>query len=125
MPETCTWYCPSTRGGMRRRRGAADGSCPTVSYTAATPTMCGSPWPSCGRCWASYSPQHEVGMIPYGRQSIEDDDIAAVVSVLRGDWLTQGPAIEAFESALCAVTGAKYAVAMASGTVVLHAALWA
>jgi len=64
-------------------------------------------------------------MIPYGRQSIDDDDIAAVVSVLRGDWLTQGPAVEAFEAALCSVTGAKYAVAMASGTVVLHAALWA
>ena len=44
--------------------------------------------------------------IPYGRQSIDDDDIAAVVDVLRGDWLTQGPAVERFEAALCAVTEA-------------------
>jgi dTDP-4-amino-4,6-dideoxygalactose transaminase len=62
-------------------------------------------------------------VIPYGRQQIDDDDIAAVVSVLRGDWLTQGPAIEAFESALCAVTGAAHAVAFATGTIALHAAL--
>ena len=40
-------------------------------------------------------------VIPYGRQSIDDDDIAAVVAVLQGDWLTQGPAVEAFEAALC------------------------
>lgn len=63
--------------------------------------------------------------IPYGRQSIDDDDVAAVVAVLRGDWLTQGPAVDHFEAALCAVTGAAYAVAFATGTVALHAALWA
>ena len=63
--------------------------------------------------------------IPYGRQSIDDADIAAVVEVLRGDWLTQGPAIERFEAALCAVTGASFSVAFANGTVALHAALWA
>lgn len=63
--------------------------------------------------------------IPYGRQSIDDADIAAVVEVLRGDWLTQGPAVERFEAALCATTEAKYAVAFANGTVSLHAALWA
>jgi dTDP-4-amino-4,6-dideoxygalactose transaminase len=62
-------------------------------------------------------------MIPYGRQQIDEDDIAAVVSVLRGDWLTQGPAVAAFESALCAVTGAAHAVAFATGTIALHAAL--
>jgi UDP-4-amino-4,6-dideoxy-N-acetyl-beta-L-altrosamine transaminase len=63
--------------------------------------------------------------IPYGRQSLDDNDIAAVVDVLRGDWLTCGPAIEQFESALCAVTGARHAVAMANGTAALHGALWA
>src|SRR5437016_4467556 len=63
--------------------------------------------------------------IPYGRQTIDDDDIAAVVDVLRGDWLTQGPAIERFEAALSAATEATYAVAFATGTVALHAALWA
>jgi dTDP-4-amino-4,6-dideoxygalactose transaminase len=63
--------------------------------------------------------------IPYGRQHVDEDDIAAVVDVLRGDWLTCGPAVERFEAALCAVTGAKYAVAMANGTAALHGALWA
>jgi dTDP-4-amino-4,6-dideoxygalactose transaminase len=63
--------------------------------------------------------------IPYGRQTIDDDDIAAVVNVLRSDWLTQGPAIERFEAAVCAATEAACAVAFASGTVALHAALWA
>ncbi len=63
--------------------------------------------------------------IPYGRQWVDDDDIAAVVEVLRGDWLTQGPAVEQFEAALCTVTGAAHAVAFANGTVALHASLWA
>jgi len=63
--------------------------------------------------------------IPYGRQCVDDDDIAAVVEVLRGDWLTQGPAVERFEAALCSATGARHAVAFANGTVSLHAALWA
>ena len=63
--------------------------------------------------------------IPYGHQSVDEDDIAAVVEVLRGDWLTQGPAVDRFEQALCAVTGAEYAVAFANGTVALHASLWA
>lgn len=61
-------------------------------------------------------------MIPYGRQSISDDDIAAVVAVLRGDWLTQGPTVEAFEQALTQVTGATHVVAFSSGTAALHAA---
>jgi perosamine synthetase len=60
--------------------------------------------------------------IPYGRQWIDDDDIAAVVECLRGDWLTQGPAVERFETSLREATGAKYAVAVASGTAALHLA---
>lgn len=61
-------------------------------------------------------------MIPYGRQSISEEDIAAVVAVLRGDWLTQGPTIEAFEQRLCDVTEARHAVAFTSGTAALHGA---
>ena len=61
-------------------------------------------------------------MIPYGRQSVDEDDIAAVADVLRGDWLTTGPAVEAFEAALCEVTDATHAVAFANGTAALHAA---
>lgn len=64
-------------------------------------------------------------LLPYGRQSVDDDDIAAVVSVLRSDWLTTGPKVEGFEQAVCAATGASHAVAVANGTAALHAAMHA
>lgn len=60
--------------------------------------------------------------IPYGRQSISDEDIEAVVGVLKGDWLTQGPAIEAFERSVAEYCEAEHAVAFNSGTATLHAA---
>lgn len=63
--------------------------------------------------------------IPYGRQSIDDEDIQAVVEVLKGDFLTTGPKIAEFEKAVCEYTGAKYAVAIANGTAALHAACFA
>lgn len=62
-------------------------------------------------------------MIPYGRQQIDHDDIEAVVRVLRGDWLTQGPCIDELEQALSARTGAKHVVLFANGTAALHGAL--
>jgi UDP-4-amino-4,6-dideoxy-N-acetyl-beta-L-altrosamine transaminase len=61
-------------------------------------------------------------MIPYGRQTISDADIQAVVDVLRSDFLTQGPVVPAFEHAVAAFTGAKYAVAVNSATSALHLA---
>lgn len=61
-------------------------------------------------------------MIPYGRQSIDDDDVAAVVEVLRGDLITQGPVVERFEAAIAERVGARHAVACSSGTAALHAA---
>lgn len=61
--------------------------------------------------------------ISYGKQWIDDDDIAAVVEVLRSDFMTQGPKIGEFEKALCDYTGAKYAVAVSSGTAALHLAV--
>jgi perosamine synthetase len=60
--------------------------------------------------------------IPYGRQTIEDDDVAAVTRTLRGDWLTQGPAVRAFEEAVATACDAPYAVAYSSGTAALHGA---
>ena len=63
--------------------------------------------------------------IPYGRQWLDDDDVAAVVQALRGDWLTTGPAVEAFEKALAERVGAKHVVAVNSGTAALHAAYFA
>jgi perosamine synthetase len=64
-------------------------------------------------------------MIPYGRQWIDEDDIQSVVGVLRSEWLTTGPKVEEFEQAVVAQTGAKYAVAVSSGTAALHAAMYA
>ena len=61
-------------------------------------------------------------VIPYGRQLIDEDDIAAVVAVLRSDWLTQGPAIERFERKVADYCGVKHAVAVANGTAALHIA---
>ncbi len=60
--------------------------------------------------------------LPYGRQIIEEDDIAAVAEVLRGDYLTTGPAVARFEAALANYTGAKHAVVCANGTAALHMA---
>ena len=64
-------------------------------------------------------------MIPYGRQSISDEDVRAVETVLRGDWLTQGPSVPAFEAAVMAATGAAHAVAVNSATSALHIACMA
>lgn len=61
-------------------------------------------------------------MIPYGRQQIDESDIDAVVAVLRSDWLTQGPAIEAFECAVAQRCDARYAVAVSNATAALHLA---
>jgi len=61
-------------------------------------------------------------IIPYGHQCIQREDIEEVVKVLRGDWITQGPAITRFEESLCKYTGAKYAVVVSSGTAALHIA---
>jgi UDP-4-amino-4,6-dideoxy-N-acetyl-beta-L-altrosamine transaminase len=63
-----------------------------------------------------------MSFIPYGKQTIDDDDIDAVAKVLRSDFLTTGPKIEEFENILCSFTGAKYAVAVANGTAALHLA---
>lgn len=61
-------------------------------------------------------------MLPYGRQSISEDDIAAVAAVMRGDWLTTGPTVTAFEHALATTAGAAHAVSVTSGTAALHTA---
>ena len=64
-------------------------------------------------------------MIPYGRQTIDEDDINAVVDVLKSDYLTTGPKIAEFEQAVASYTGAQYAVAISNGTSALHAACFA
>jgi len=61
-------------------------------------------------------------IIPYARQWIDDDDIRAVVEVLRSDWLTQGPRVREFEQAFASYVGSKFAVAVTSGTAALHLA---
>jgi UDP-4-amino-4,6-dideoxy-N-acetyl-beta-L-altrosamine transaminase len=64
-------------------------------------------------------------LLPYGHQSIDEDDIQAVVEVLRSDWLTTGPKITEFEEAFASYVGAKYAVSFSSGTAALHGAMFA
>lgn len=64
----------------------------------------------------------ELGHISYGRQSIDDEDIQAVIEVLKSDCLTQGPKISEFEQRLCELTGAQFCVAVNSGTSALHIA---
>ncbi|GAA1660438.1 UDP-4-amino-4,6-dideoxy-N-acetyl-beta-L-altrosami ne transaminase [Nonomuraea maheshkhaliensis] len=61
-------------------------------------------------------------MLPYGRQSIAESDVAAVAEVLRGDWLTTGPAVGRFEAELARWTGGVPCVAVTSGTAALHVA---
>ncbi len=61
--------------------------------------------------------------LPYGKQQVDEEDIAAVVEVLKSDWLTTGPTIERFEQAVADYVGAKHAVAVSSGTAALHAAV--
>jgi UDP-4-amino-4,6-dideoxy-N-acetyl-beta-L-altrosamine transaminase len=61
-------------------------------------------------------------VIPYGRQSVDEDDIEAVARVLRSDYLTTGPALAAFEEDLQLATRARHAVAVSSGTAALHSA---
>src|SRR6202166_1765160 len=64
-------------------------------------------------------------LLPYGRQSIDESDIQAVVETLRSDWLTTGPKVAEFEEAFAAWVGAKYGVSFSSGTAALHAAAFA
>src|SRR5271165_5223532 len=63
--------------------------------------------------------------LPYGRQSVEESDIQAVVDVLRSDWLTTGPKVAEFEEAFAARVGSAYAVSFSSGTAALHATSFA
>ena len=54
--------------------------------------------------------------IPYGHQSIDDSDVAAVAAALRGEWLTMGPGVVEFENAISRIAGSAGAVAVSSGT---------
>lgn len=63
--------------------------------------------------------------IPYGTQSIDDEDIKAVIEAMRSPYLTTGPRVSEFENEMAGYTGAKYAVAVANGTAALHIACMA
>lgn len=64
-------------------------------------------------------------VIPYGKQNITEEDIQAVIEVLKSDYLTQGPMVEKFEQAFADYVGSKYAVAVSNGTAALHLACMA
>ena len=59
-------------------------------------------------------------MIPYGRQDISSEDVESIISVLKSDWLTQGPKVPEFEESICKYTTSKFAVAVNSATSALH-----
>jgi perosamine synthetase len=89
---------------------------------------------SCGKSWANIvdktlaidgGPPVRQRLLPYGRQTIDDRDVAAVTETLRSDWLTTGPKVDEFERALAAVAGASEAVVVSTGTAALHAAMYA
>ncbi len=60
--------------------------------------------------------------LPYGRQTVDDDDVDAVSAVLRSDWLTGGPAVAEFEEAFAGATASRYAISCSNGTAALHLA---
>ena len=64
-------------------------------------------------------------LLPYGRQSLDESDIQAVVDTLRSDWLTTGPKVVEFEEAFAAGVGARYGISFSSGTAALHGAAFA
>lgn len=66
--------------------------------------------------------KRDMKIIPYGKQWLNEEDISAVVNVLRSDWLTQGPYVEEFEKAVAEYCGARYALAVSNGTAALHVA---
>jgi perosamine synthetase len=70
-------------------------------------------------------PPVRAELLPYGRHEIDDDDVAAVARALRSEWLTSGPGVSDFESAIARTVEADYAVAVSSGTAALHAAIFA
>ena len=74
---------------------------------------------SCSKVPPSSDPE-ERPFLPYGRQTVDEDDIRAVIEALRSPFITQGPRIEAFERALCETTGAAHAVVVSNGTAALH-----
>jgi perosamine synthetase len=77
--------------------------------------------------WPSGNGENSIQkkILPYGRQSLDEDDIQTVVEVLRSDWLTTGPKVQEFEESFSAFIGTKYAIAVSSGTAALHAAVFA
>lgn len=73
----------------------------------------------------SESFQSRSSLLPYGQQWLDEADIESVIDVLRSDFLTQGPAIQAFEQKVADYVGAKYGVAFTNGTAALHGACFA
>jgi UDP-4-amino-4,6-dideoxy-N-acetyl-beta-L-altrosamine transaminase len=67
----------------------------------------------------------DLPFLPYARQLVDEEDVEAVVNVLRSDWLTTGPAVGRFEASLADTVGSAWAVAVSSGTAALHAACFA
>ncbi len=72
----------------------------------------------------TFIPTEFIRVLPYGRQTISENDVQAVVDVLQSDYLTAGPVVQRFESAFARKVGAQHAIALSSGTAGLHAAMF-
>ena len=70
-------------------------------------------------------PPVREALLPYGRQTLTEEDVAAATEVLRSDWLTTGPKVADFEEAIADYVDARHAVSFSSGTAALHAAVLA
>lgn len=78
---------------------------------------------SCSRPGSASRSRIGISMIPYGRQSVDENDIQFVVETLRSDWLTTGPTVSAFEQAFAETANTTHAIAVSNGTAALHAAI--
>src|SRR5262249_35465982 len=116
---------PDRRGGgdaFRQRRGRCSTILPRTSLTAGRSTQASGDNKVAEPLAIDGGRSVRPHMLRYARQFVDDDDIRAVEAVLRGDWLTTGPAVAEFERGLCSRTEARFAVALNTGTAALHAA---
>src|SRR5690606_29932363 len=112
----------SRRVARGRRVRLCDRQQPRAAVRARSATATGAGHCLMGRALKAAAAKPVEPFLPYGRQLIEDDDVAAVAEALRSDFLTTGPFVSRFEAALARTVQAREAVVCANGTAALHMA---
>lgn len=131
--QVCARRCLEPKNGRLGPRWAAASVRPSKALADGIPSKLATDCPTgldpSGKSEAFSSVSGWIGsrkdnvwMLPYSRQSISDADVEAVVTALRGDWLTQGPLVARYETAVAKACGAEGCVAVSSGTAALHVA---